>query len=632
MSEAAKAMAPGNAEKKAVKQTSGQKLKNAKPTTSHNVAKAELMPPSGKSWFHVIPLALTVSLVPLIVKLKIVPVHSSIIDFWNLGSSDGDFFSYYKSIAVIVLSLFALLLLATGLVQRRIRTKHPLIYLPLAGFALLTILSSGLSEYKAVAMFGFPGRYEGLLTGLAYLTLFLAAVCLLDEKKRIRILLACLTAASVIICIIGIFQFFDLDFFKTSFGQRVIMSSSKEYALYGIKPANNADELYKNAIYSTLFNSNTFGMYISMLFPFSFMLAMTVKNKLHIVLSIIYSCLMFACLLGSYSRGAYAGAAAGILACIIFLICKKCIRGKRIIVIMVLFTAVFAIMVYQSGGVLSQRFSSILHTKNEEPAHHELDKIRDISIGDGELTLFSEFTELKVKLQDNAFNFYDSGNQILDLQASADKMYMFIDEKYDGYRIQAAGNILNIIRDDSFLLFGIVGNQFVPLDRQGRAIDLRPAASFGFKGVERFASARGYIWSRTIPLLRQTIWIGHGPDTFAMYFPQNDFMGKLNFMYDANILIDKPHNIYLQIAVNTGVISLFFFLCLLVYYFISYIRSYKKSDSDNDFDRYGMLIHAAIPGYLVAGLFTDSTVSTSPVFWVLLGAGLCIARLSEKKS
>jgi len=38
---------------------------------------------------------------------------------------------------------------------------------------------------------------------------------------------------------------------------------------------------------------------------------------------------------------------------------------------------------------------------------------------------------------------------------------------------------------------------------------------------------RGYIWSRSLPLLRNTILVGYGPDTFAMNFPQHDIAGKV---------------------------------------------------------------------------------------------------------
>lgn len=74
-------------------------------------------------------------------------------------------------------------------------------------------------------------------------------------------------------------------------------------------------------------------------------------------------------------------------------------------------------------------------------------------------------------------------------------------------------------------------------------------------GREKLISGRGYIWSRTIPLLREYLFLGSGQDTFAIVYPNNDYIGKLNWDYE-NILITKPHCMYLQIAVQSGVLSL----------------------------------------------------------------------------
>ena len=52
-----------------------------------------------------------------------------------------------------------------------------------------------------------------------------------------------------------------------------------------------------------------------------------------------------------------------------------------------------------------------------------------------------------------------------------------------------------------------------------------------FTSHESFASSRGYIWSRTIPLLKETLFIGTGADTFVIAFPQDDYIGKINSGY-----------------------------------------------------------------------------------------------------
>jgi O-antigen ligase len=570
-----------------------------------------------------VPLLLAIGIVPLIVRLRILPMEGSISDLLPKGNADADFFSFYKSAVLIILSIVLIFSLIHAFYQNKIKLKQPLIYFPLVLLTLSAILSAVFSEYKTVALFGFPGRYEGLLTLLAYLVLFLAADNLLNEPGRIKLLVACLIASSIVLGLIGIFQFARMDVFKTAFAQKIIMPGILENGAGTLKYSNNADNQYTNAIYGTLFNSNTFGMYMSMLFPFSLVLALLVKKRIHLILSLAYSCLMLSCLLGSYSRGAYAGAAIGSLLAVSVLLMKRLTNWKHLLTILLVFSILSAVMIYQSGGIISQRFGSVIHPGDNGQAPAMTDKIRDIRLEDGKLTLFSQFTELYVSIRDNSFSFSDKGGNILDLVQSASEAgtYTFAEPKYKGYTIQVSNNVINIMKDKSFLLFGIDHNRFLPLDSKGRVIKIEPIDSFGFKGMERFASARGYIWSRSIPLLQDTLFIGHGPDTFAMYFPQNDYFGKLNFMYDANILIDKPHNMYLQMAISTGFLSLAAFLFLLLLFFRLSLQAYVKSSLPGGINVYSLLITAAIPGYLAAGLFTDSSVSTAPVFWILLGAG-----------
>jgi O-antigen ligase len=122
-------------------------------------------------------------------------------------------------------------------------------------------------------------------------------------------------------------------------------------------------------------------------------------------------------------------------------------------------------------------------------------------------------------------------------------------------------------------------------------------------------------------LLKKYIFLGAGPDAFAMVFPQNDIAGKINWLRDNNMLVDKPHNWYLQVAINTGMISLLALLAFLAMYLFKGIRL-KNEPALGE----GRLIHigimSGVVGYCVAGLANDSNVSVAPVFWVMLGLGL----------
>jgi O-antigen ligase len=158
------------------------------------------------------------------------------------------------------------------------------------------------------------------------------------------------------------------------------------------------------------------------------------------------------------------------------------------------------------------------------------------------------------------------------------------------------------------------------LDKFGQPID-KEIEWCGFEGIERLGSNRGYIWSRSIPLLKNNIIIGKGPDTFAMEFPQNDVVAKLRCFGNPYIIVDKPHNIYLQMAINTGVLSLLAVLVLVIFYIVQTISRLAKRNDGEYIDIVRIACVCAVIAYMVAGATTDSVVSVAPVFWLILGTG-----------
>ena len=64
-----------------------------------------------------------------------------------------------------------------------------------------------------------------------------------------------------------------------------------------------------------------------------------------------------------------------------------------------------------------------------------------------------------------------------------------------------------------------------------------------------FANMRGYIWARTLPLLKNT-FSRLRSRYFTIAFPNDDFVGLYNSGHDQEI-ISRPHCMYLQIAVQT---------------------------------------------------------------------------------
>lgn len=254
------------------------------------------------------------------------------------------------------------------------------------------------------------------------------------------------------------------------------------------------------------------------------------------------------------------------------------------------------------------------------------DEIKDVRITPDKIFFYTENTEMQIKMGDSELLFFKGdGTPLNPIFNDVAEAYMFNEPKYSNYKFRLdQNNIIFLFYGDAGIQVAITEQGFRFFDERCGATDIVKAASWGFEGRERLANIRGYLWSRTIPLLKDCIVIGNGPDTFPLYFPQKDYVAKLKYYANPYMIIDKPHNMYLQIAVNTGVISLF---CVLII-FISYIATSIKIIFTNDRRTvYSTVSLGAFLGniaYMVTALFNDSLISVSPVFWIMLGMGFAV--------
>ena len=88
------------------------------------------------------------------------------------------------------------------------------------------------------------------------------------------------------------------------------------------------------------------------------------------------------------------------------------------------------------------------------------------------------------------------------------------------------------------------------------------------------------------------------------------------------MLVDKVHNGFLQMALNTGVLSAVFLAALFLWYVVTSGAIYFSGDATGAGRFVGLACFAGVTGYLGAGLFNDSIVGVAPVFWALLGLGI----------
>lgn len=593
-------------------------------------------------WYHLLPLMFIIAIVPLIVHLKVIPLTGASFNFWTGTKENLDFFSYYKGIWLIIATVIALFMYVVILFQNgseAIKKDLSKYYLAVGAYFLLVVASTLTSDYHSIAISGFPDRYEGVYVLVAYILIFFLMTSMVNNENHVKMILGSLFAGAILIGIIGLFQYLGYDIWKSDLGKSLILPS--EY-----RPS--ADKLQfqfsKHTIYATLYHNDFVGSYMAMLFPLSFSMLVLAKNKWFKTFLAILTILMAINWLGCNSR---AGMVGGLLAFIVFLISinKLVVRHwKYFVAGMIIVIIIFLGLNQFSNGYLGSRVNSLVTDAKTIVGSNEYVQqssssipLKDIKINNTYATVETTTETLSFVFNNNQLTFMDgSKNPIESSYDKANGKLTLKDPKYNEYDLlvgQLGNNtVLKLDKGDIKLLFDLKQEGISLLDNKGMLMTLEPVESWGFMGNERLGSSRGYIWSRSLPLLKNTIFLGYGPDTFAAYFPQHDILGKMYAYYgDMWQLIDKPHNLYLQIALNTGVISLLAVLMLLGLYIIKSMRIFIKNSYDDFLSRAGVAVFVAVIGYLGAAFFNDSIVSVSPVFWALLGLGISINHMISSR-
>lgn len=580
------------------------------------------------------------AIVPLIVYLKVIPLSGAAFDFWTGQKENLDFFSYYKMIWIIVCSIlsvgaFALSVMSTGVDK----IKLSLYYIPIAIYAFFVILSTEFSQYTDISLTGFTDRYEGMYVLLAYMAVLFVTINLVKTEQHIKVLVGALITGALIIGVIGVLQYFGYDFFKSTFGKDLILPASYQ---------NIADKLQfqfsKGMIYATLYHLDYVGSYMAMLFPLSFTLFLLTKRVWLKVLFAAFSLLMAINWLGCTSR---AGLFGGFVALILLMIMmnRYIFKNWKFFIggIVILCLIVFGLN-YTAKGYLGSRIHSLISdvTKVTEGSGtgggQASSFLQGLTVKGNEATITTLTDTLKIEVNNGQISFNDKDNHPIAVNADPNTGKIVLqDNRYKDYNISTRKidnmNTISVERGMIKLVYKISNNQIALLNNKGNVVNLQPVEKWGFQGKELLGSSRGYIWSRSIPLLKHTLFIGYGPDTFAIYFPQNDLVGKY-YAYNGDMwqIVDKPHDFYLQVGINTGIISLLALLSLFIAYFIKSVKLYIRNNYDDFASRAGVGVFVAVFGYLGAAFFNDSIVSVAPVFWILLGLGISINYMLEHES
>ncbi|MDW5298601.1 MAG: O-antigen ligase family protein [Sedimentibacter sp.] len=587
------------------------------------------------SVFYFLPLLLIAGVVPLIVYAKYIDLSGTTQAlYWTGQQQYLDFFSYWKSSWVIALTAIALIFYIILYMQKKLPLKNlKQYYIPLGIYAIFVIISTIFAIDTQTALWGFVDMYQGMFVLLSYVLVTFLTINFINNERDVNLFVNAFLFLMIAEGIIGITQYFGFDFFQTDIGKNLILPNN-------LKVDDLSFSFGPKTIYGTLFNTNFVGSFAALMLPLSVAFLLGAKTTQKRIISAIAVVLMIFVLIGCNSRAGYLGVAVTFVFAV-WLFRKVIIKHWIGFVGLVI---IFALVLVGLNNVSEGRIFTRLKTLNlkeqieavKAVANDETKfKFEDIILEKNTFAIKTNYETLNFKIDEDKLYFLDENSNELEITTKG-KEITINDKKYAGYKITIAGNYpgVTVNRAGRNFNFYFTNDGVKLLGSGGRITE--PVVADTFKpldGLEKLASNRVYIWGRTLPLLKSYVLKGAGSDNYPIVFPQDDFIGKLSAGMEMNTVVDKPHNLYLQIATNTGVLSLLSLIGLWGIYIVSGLKLYSKIVFDSLEKYIGASCLISIIGYLSAGMFNDSVVSVAPIFWILLGLGISINfRLKSKIS
>lgn len=559
-----------------------------------------------------LPVLIVLCMLPWAVHLAVYSCGYAGYDWYAAEDLIADFYCYYKSYILDLVAIFAGIILCFRFFLYKEKMKSMNIYLPLLFYMVFVLISTVCSVNRAASVQGNFESFESCFVLFGYIVISAYTYQIVEDEKDYRLIGCALIGICAAFSVLGILQMFGLDLMDTAWMQRLVMSE-EEFVLYG---GMIEDTFSKGRVYLTLYNPNYAGIVLGMLFMFLFAMCMTENDKKKKTGYGILSAVLLVLIWHTYARASLL--AIVIVLCYMLFLQYKSRRmhfGRKTAAVCFL-TAAAAVIVFLGFDFAADfKYLSRIAEKNErEPLEGMTTEEDGIHISyDGRDYLLWLNEDVLFCKEDGKAPVRAFPGEELNLPMEPDAKAFFSEDDSE-IVLYLAETTLHFVKREKDYFYQTEG---------GKEVKMTEVEAADFHGLEYLGSARGYIWSRTLPLLKKYILFGSGPDTFAEVFPQNDYAGKIVYSDRPDMVIEKAHNDYLTKWVQTGLVSV---VCIVIFY-ISLIRKgymlYQQKETFTDVQsRMGYGCYLACMVYMTANLFNDSNLQTSPVFWVFCGIAL----------
>lgn len=534
-------------------------------------------------------------------------------------------------IAIVILGVVMIGIMLYRYLKKKEQFQFENSFYMLFVYAMFVAMSALFSSYKYWVVRGTYELFEPVWAVFAYMILCYYVYNYVQEEKQVNKVLLWAGVGMAMVTLIGVFQYFGKDFFKTGFGKHLITNTS----FWGNLDSLNFN-MAEGTSYTTLYNPNFLSFYFGMLIPLLACLFIGAKKVWQRAALVVAEILCIICLKGSGSDSGWMAVAAGAAIAVLVLLS----RGKKLRYVggaLVAAGIIGSIVIANTTSFGEKIKNTITGTYHMEDQY----SLNDIATNDEDVVL---------KIWDNALSVsYDiaedgtiqilckdsNGNPLgQTLADEGTQTYSIDDERFANVQVQPV--MFDQTAGISVYVDGISWN-FVKTDDDGYEF-LNPAGKLvKYEKVkqsnlfkEDAMSFRGHIWNTTIPVLGKHVFVGSGANTYLLERPQNDYFGQA-YIYGFNTYDVKAHCWYLQQWVETGLFGTLALIGFLLWYIIRSVRIYRRVDLHEHLSWVGFGLFAAVLVYVIAAVVNDSNVCTAPVFWGMLGFGMAVNRMLVTK-
>lgn len=570
-----------------------------------------------------IPIALWFVIIPLIVKVKFFENPLTEYVWYSSESMLADFFLYHKSLMVTITGVLMLLFLAVMLHKMEDKetlvNKDSRVFLPIFIYLFLVVASSLFSEYGYFCTHGMPDQFETVWNLIAYIIAMVYCYYVIVYQDSDKSLLGMIFVGAAAVGLICVLQYFKVDIYR-------LIYAGDGYSF----------TFAEGSVYGPFYNINYVGYYTLLFVPIFVLLLICCKNwKLRAASAVLTIALLIA-LVGAKSITAEIALVIVAAFAIVFVLLKN-VKAKKLLLI-----PLAAIVIGGIGVciVAMPRVNAYLQASNTEKRNLE-----NIFTEDAYVEIDYKGEILYVQMVENGgmlgflLNDHDAQSVAFEYMDSNEGYYYYTitDPRFEGITLTPAiiqedpvayGFMIyiddkswcftNQMTDDGTYYYYTDLGKLTKLTKENVSDDFAP-----LENVSYLASGRGYIWNKTIAILKDYLLLGSGADTYALVYPNDDFVDKYNNGYN-NMILTKPHCLYLQVAVQSGVLSLICFLVFYVWYFFSSLRLYFRQKLTTPLNAMGFAVLLGTMGYMISGIANDSTITISPLYWGFMGIGIGI--------